>query len=207
MPVPHHQQMRRKTCQLGQCELPLQVLSPRIWSRALIACVLPCSGPRDRCTKCFPTPPPSLSLSLSRSIDRCDWIRIPKGFVLTFVLNDRYVCDLRPFPPRDHVDVDPYCEAVGTFAAVNFGTCSGGTYGTCAGVVGSCAGPATNITNSHCVAIPLGPQSTCETETINGDQSTGANCVWNVTGTCGTYLSGASDKKYACLAKSTPTVC
>ena len=75
MPVPHHRQhqMRRKTCQLGQCEQPIQVSSPRIWSRALVACALPCSGPRDRCPthapKVFPYPT-SLTLALDFAFDR-----------------------------------------------------------------------------------------------------------------------------------------
>ena len=98
MPVPHHQrhQTRRKTCQLGQCaQLPRLFLSPRICSRALMACYLHCSGPRDRCSyhtlhQVFPLFRLSRSRSRSRShIRSIDVIgpSYPEWGVLTFGLN------------------------------------------------------------------------------------------------------------------------
>ena len=81
-----------------------------------------------------------------------------------------------PFPPMDMKNVAPYCEPVGDSATLNFGTCGGGTYGTCSRkekTGGTCKGPATGVVGDPdlCLAISangLVDESECTSKTSDG---------------------------------------
>ena len=94
------------------------------------------------------------------------------------------------------------CEAMN--AAVAVGACTGPD--TCAGVVGSC------VAAGHCVAIPSGPQSACEAETVNGDHSTGASCVWtaegaDTAGSCAGPASNATNSNCVAIPSGPRSTC